>query len=766
MNTILEHALQYSKLGWHVFPCAPGQKTPLTAHGVKDATATTEQILKWWVRYPKANVAVACGQISGIHVCDIDHGVRVSGWRSIEEAAKNGNFLTETVMQRTPSGGAHLFYVTDNSPANKNSFLPGIDIRSDGYYVVLAPSIHPNGGVYAWAEGLSPWDRQAAVWPDFLRPLPKPVSEPEAAVRASQEVMSDPGDVICRASAYLATCDPAIQGMGGHDKLLWAAVAMVHGFMLTDSQAFDLLAREYNPRCEPPWDLGQQSDARDFSRKISEARKLVPSKPSGWLLLDDSYAPLDTSRNMSDEARRALIAASMAPQQEPMPVKQPKIRRLMKGKMHLSKEWQFLTKPTGLLGNICSWMNQTSRLAQPLISLGCALAFCGALFGRKIKTDCGLRTNVYCMGVGRSSAGKNHARVLIRKIAEKACCTELIGGEDFASDAAIEKSLSDHPSLVFLLDEVGHLMSYARRGGNAHLHKIVPLLMKLYTYAGETITGRAYAENDKQRVLVQPCCCIWGTTTPDEFTAGLTTRDINSGWLSRCLVFRTDSIPDMRWDITEAVPPEEIAAAVAWWDMLNPNEKKVSDVDDLLNQRGGKNTDVGPSPRIVPIEHNADMRFRKLYYDSIDRAETAELGYGGLWLKSIENAKKIALIVAASEDFVNSVITEAIADYACRLVWFLVDDFCRNTAGDIFDNPMDQKKRRIIAIVREAGVDGILKRGITHKTQKMFNGRERDSYLQDLMEAGELYREISGQKVIFRTEEYQRQHLAKQGRIA
>lgn len=763
MNQILEYALKYARLGWHVFPCNPREKTPLGSlvpHGVKDATTDEGQIRQWWSAQPDANVALACGRISGVYACDVDVSDSVSGWESLKKAKADGHHLPETIMQLTPRGGAHLFFVTDDPPRNHNSkgpddpFFPGIDIRGDGYYVVLTPSIHPNGGRYAWDTGRSPWQLRAAVWPTWLRPsqnTPKP-SAPILAQAVASECGT--GDVIRRASAYLATCDPAIEGLGGHGRLLTACSRMVHGFLLTDSQAFDLLAREYNPRCDPPWDLSSPKELRDFSRKITEARKLTPDNPRGWLLADSSFAPLDTSRNMSADQVKALIEDSQKRTMAPTLPNETVVIKKFTGEMHKSAEWKFLTRPTGLLGDICSWINSTARVEQPLINLGAALAFCGVLFGRKIRTDCGLRSNLYCMGIGDTSSGKNHGKVLVRKLSAAALCDkELLGGADFASDSSIEQRIERCPATLFLLDEVGHLLANAQKGRNPHLVKIVPLLMQLYSCAGDVFTGREYADAEKQRRLVQPCCCIWGVTTPNEFCKGLSVSDIESGWLSRCLVFRTDSVPEMRWDKIEAVPPEALVQRVSdWFTRKIAFAGDVPEVNELMIQRDGLNSSVAPPQLIVPITNGAHSVFKAMYYSTRDIASKSG-EFCSLWLKCIENAKKIALIVAASENFDSPVITPAIADYSSRLVVYLMHDFCEYTAHLIYDNPMDAKKKKILAIIRGAGLDGISKRATTRRTQRFCNGAERNMMLDDLIEAEEIFDEVSKNRHILRTRE-------------
>jgi hypothetical protein len=768
MNQLLEYAVQYAKLGWHVFPCLPGRKEPfgaLVPRGVKNATKDENQIREWWEKQPQANVALACGQASGIYVCDIDVSDIVSGWESISKAVKDGNHLPQTVMQRTPTGGAHLLFVTNEPPRNHNSkgpddpFFPGVDIRSDGYYIILAPSIHPCGGTYVWEPKHSPWEFTAALWPDWLRPQ-KNTPEPRTTIL---ERPVDTGlllDVIRRAERYLVSMPPAIEGQGGHSKLLTAAVRMVQGYLLTEDQAFDVLARVYNPRCVPPWDLSNPKELKDFRRKITEAMKLTPNEQPGWLLHASDYAPLDTSGNMSDAETQALIDNSMNPKIPP-PIDDPPAEHSFEGVMHKSKDWDFITKPTGLLGDLCSWMNATSMRPQPLISLGCALAFCGTLFGRKIKTPCGLRTNLYCMGIGNTSSGKNHAQDLILKLAVKSCCfDELMGGDDFASDASIESHLERHPATLFILDEVGHLISHAVSGGNHHLYKIVPLLMKLYSSARSVYRGRSYAEDDKQRTLHQPCLSIWGTTTPKEFIRGLTTSDIESGWLSRCLIFRTDSIPPKVRGQVESEPPEELAALVFQWFKRKvpiPCEYKA-----IIEQREGENISLPPPQLIVPITTKADRVFQD--FDNSARMEAKRnVDFCGLWLKAEENAKKIALVVAASEEYESPIITASVADYACRLIRFLLVDFCAYTGNLIYDSPLDAKKRKILDLIRQAGINGLAKNKLTRKTQRLCNGRERDAILEDLMEAEEIYRAFHGKLALFRSHAFQTLHMQREG---
>ena len=314
-NGLIDAALSYALRGFYVFPCKPGEKVPLTKHGVKDATIDPKQIREWWAKWPDANIALACGPKSGIYVVDIDVDAEkgIDGWASLH--ALPGD-LPLTVRQDTPRGGAHFLYRTDNPPKNKNSFHPGIDIRSDGYYIMLAPSIHPNGKVYAWTRDFGPDEIELSEYPDLMRPPERTTTLPwdqKPPVRAPESPASTP--IIERARAYLRECTPAVQGQAGHDALLWAARAMVIGFELDNLTAIQLLWNEFNPRCSPPWNPGDPADTKDFERKVSQARTTPGEKPSGWLLDENGLRSDDDALSaLGAKFRAGLLAGEEAKQ--------------------------------------------------------------------------------------------------------------------------------------------------------------------------------------------------------------------------------------------------------------------------------------------------------------------------------------------------------------------------------------------------------------------------------------------------------------------
>ena len=790
MNQLLEYALKYihPSIGWKIIPIVPHQKIPLTSHGIKDATSDETQIRAWWKKWPNANIAVACGKSSGVYVVDVDvsEAGDVNGLNSL---VTEFDPLPRTIQQYTPRGGFHAFYHTDNPPANRNSFRPGIDIRGDGYYVVVTPSIHPNGGKYAWKKGCAPWELAPAGFPDFMRPTTrapwqnhqfsyskeakKEFAKADATLKKhgfGHPTVSADADVLKRASLYLAQCEAAVQGCGGHDKLLWAAVAMVHGFLLSDGQALDLLMREYNPRCTPPWDFGIPKDDKDFRRKVSEARKLTPMKPLGWLLQDDDYEQIQKLVNpeqvaavpglIKGKGEEIIITGNLDAMGG---LADSSINYwIQKSGVSIDEELEFLTHPPGLVGEICEWINETSIREQPFLTLACTLTFCGVLFGRKIRDSLGTRTNLYCLAVAESSAGKAHAPNQIRNLAHAAGCGELIGGDDTASDAGIEERLEKNPACLFMWDEIGFILAHIRSGLSQHHSRIVPQLMKLWSASGSVYKGREYADSEKQRTIVQPCCGIYGTSTPVQFAPGISPEQLQDGWLARCLIFRTHSKPEKDREKCDSSAPKDVLEQIGAWYARQISETDGRNIGTFAVYNDVSGTSLPSPPEQIVIKRTPKAEKTFIAFDKeCDNFGKENPVLDCLWSKGEENARRIALVLAAGENFDSPKITVSIADYSCRLVRYLLLSFGKETMPTIVSGLIDSQKQKLLGIIEKAGVNGCLKRRIT-KTLRNSNKKQRDALLADLVEAEEIVAQLKERTVHFWTVENYRKFLGQQ----
>lgn len=108
----------------------------------------------------------------------------------------------------------------------------------------------------------------------ILRMLERPATKPATSIVVGKVPVTER---TARARKYLEAIPGAVSGSGGHDQTYAAAQALTVGFDLTDEEAFALLASEYNPRCQPPW------NDRELWHKVKTAAK-NSRKPRGYLL--------------------------------------------------------------------------------------------------------------------------------------------------------------------------------------------------------------------------------------------------------------------------------------------------------------------------------------------------------------------------------------------------------------------------------------------------------------------------------------------------
>lgn len=169
-SEVLNAALSYAARGWPVFPLR-GKKPFKDTHGFKDATTDPDIIVEWWDRWPDANVGIACGKKS-FDVVDIDGPkgeLALVAWlqdKGIFEDAKN--VLNSTPISITAKG-KHLLFKPSGKLRNLVRAAEDIDIRTDGGYIVVPPSIHPDTKQpYSWAEGHQPDDIELANLPDWM----------------------------------------------------------------------------------------------------------------------------------------------------------------------------------------------------------------------------------------------------------------------------------------------------------------------------------------------------------------------------------------------------------------------------------------------------------------------------------------------------------------------------------------------------------------------------------------------------------------------
>lgn len=161
----LKSALALAKIGLHVHPVQPQSKKPLLTGWPDLATTDPATIERWFTDHPAANIGVVPGK-SGHGTLDIDP--RNGGRETMDAFLREyGTDSTSTVTTNTGGGGKHLYFDMGGQSFHDRKIGPGVEVKINGY--VLTPqSVHPNGEVYEWERGCSPFDRNFLTVPDWL----------------------------------------------------------------------------------------------------------------------------------------------------------------------------------------------------------------------------------------------------------------------------------------------------------------------------------------------------------------------------------------------------------------------------------------------------------------------------------------------------------------------------------------------------------------------------------------------------------------------
>ncbi len=137
-NELLRKYIQY---GWTIVPVKKGTKMPAVNWKEYQTRKPTNEELHSWFLDPAVGVGLITGKCSGIIVVDED---------TYKKENPNQIPLDSPLKVKTGSGGRHLYfkYVDGyNNTVNKDL---AVDVRGEGGFVVLPPTVHPNGNNYEW----------------------------------------------------------------------------------------------------------------------------------------------------------------------------------------------------------------------------------------------------------------------------------------------------------------------------------------------------------------------------------------------------------------------------------------------------------------------------------------------------------------------------------------------------------------------------------------------------------------------------------------
>jgi hypothetical protein len=530
------HIIGAANYGWKLFPVEARGKKPLIEGWPERATSIVAELDTWAKQFPSCNWGMATGKTSGVFVLDAD------GPQGTASVVIMGVPETMVVTTGRVDDGRHFYYLLPNEETTiRNStgkVAPGIDIRGDGGYVVIPPSVHSSGKVYDYSHFIAP-----VIAPDWLVKLAQgPSVEPSAPLPSDYAPATDeqklyaqnilakqclefagmPAGTGTRNDALNRMCytlgglirtrcldqnvveQKVFAAVAGYAQTEgWAGVYATMRSGLTSGYAkpwFPPVAPEINPALRPSI---ENQFKEQFAGNNAEAVKLAANR----------------------EAERARYGSEDTQEAAP-------------------HQWSL---PPGLLGSVAEFIYIDAYRPNQEVALAGAIAFVSGVCGRQYNIS---RTglNQYIALLAETSRGKEGAArgigTLVNAINRhvfknnRVLDVQKFIGPGMASTPALKRHLAEISKCFHIhIGELGKtLKKMTMQGANVNDIELMGTLMDVFMKSGknDVLPGKGYSKKADNIPSVQsPCVTVLGDSTPNMFYEAMGLGDFNSGLIPR-----------------------------------------------------------------------------------------------------------------------------------------------------------------------------------------------------------------------------------------
>lgn len=314
-----EAALDYFEAGWRgILPLPAGGKYPPPAEttGATGHDTSYADVVAWIEDRPESNIGLRLPD--GVIGIDVDAYGDKPGGETFQALQDTLGVLPKTLAATSRDdevSGIRLFAVplgTRCIPA-----LPGIDIIQRHHrYAVVAPSVHPSGGIYEWrdshtmavVEGIpkvADLPELPAAWLAHLTTIQGPATKTNADPR---EVMlgfpeGEPCQHILKSAAMCMNEDE-----GRHDAYTAGILSLAHAARLGCPGGTMMLHSLRGPFVDAIQDRASRNEAEaEYARMIEGAMRIVAAEPQGEACSED-LSWIVTPADMAVEEERAQWA--------------------------------------------------------------------------------------------------------------------------------------------------------------------------------------------------------------------------------------------------------------------------------------------------------------------------------------------------------------------------------------------------------------------------------------------------------------------------
>lgn len=703
---MIETAIAYLRAGLCVLPAILVEKRPaLSAWKQYQSRLPTERQINTWFA-EGASLCILTGAVSGnLEMIDFDfEGEVFAPWAERVEAEAPG-LLDRLIVERSQSGGRHAVYRCETAiPGNLKLAQRIVEVRDDQDLVICGKSYRPRrvgdryevtctlietrgqGGLflchptpgYVLERGslenlpvLTEAERKILIEAAWSLNEAAQVAEPTAG---PSEMFGRPGDEFNeRGDVRALLVKHGWQPVGGGENERWRRPGKDQGWSATLKNrvfyVFSSSAAPFEPnRPYSPFAVYALLEHHgDFTQAASALHDTgfgdEPPEDQGGVDISALVAKLVVQPGDHGPA---------VPDPGPIPA-------------HLF----------AVPGFVRQVMDFTLSSA-PYPNVG--LAFCGAmalqsfLAGRKVCTPGDLRPNLYLLALASSGTGKDFPRKVNSRVLFEVGMVGALG-DKFASGEGIQDALVRSNAMLFQNDEMDGVLRQINLDRENRRESIPNILLTLYTSANDVYPIRVKAGQKETIHIDQPHLTLFGTATPQYFYEALCQRMLTNGFFARMIIVDVGKRGAGQSPGSARHLPQSILETAHWWAEFKPGP--------------GNLQDAHPEPKIVPLAPEAAaavQHLQKLTEAEYERAEEAKDEVARTaWSRTCENATKLALIYACSENHENPVIGLPAIEWATEFAMHQTRRQLYLAASYVAENPFHAECLKFLRRLKESG---------------------------------------------------------------
>ena len=445
---------------------------------------TEAEIESWSELYPQANIGVVLGKASSIIGIDYD------GYAPDERILK---YIPKSPIERFGKKGFARFFKYNGEKNRKFKYI-NVELFSDGGFIVLPPSIHPDTKLpYKWTglinffnmyckEELVYLDEQCIKNLDRLNELAKK-SAPKTKRKVSE-------------NGVATSTSP-----GGRNNQLFE---MCSGMVGDNTPVIEIKKRliEYDLKYHsPPW----FSDPTETHK--GDTDKAVNKMIERVIGLDSQYNGQGIQVNIDMPEIKKEEAQYLLP-----PIEFP--------------------KPTYLLKSLTDFCLGLSHMKRPSFALASACSLVGTLTSNKITLE-DVSPNLYQLFIANSGGGKDVPLKYPENILAQTLNVNYIGMGNYRSDKAIVSGFDKKPVRIDIIDEISKIFKQMNsRGASPYTSNMSEVLTEVWSSANKIFKGFTTAQGTVG-FCFSPCLSLLGATTPESFSSSFSEENIMQGFGGR-----------------------------------------------------------------------------------------------------------------------------------------------------------------------------------------------------------------------------------------